>query len=149
LERTYLYLGRSNGNDNGRLVLRMYVNDPYGTLADNLVADAVGVTIHDADNSWLVGRILTSCVQSGTRVVCRPNRDLRAVLKRVRNSTIEWKIRLSFRGLTDAETGSTSSAGNPIEPPVFVNFENGPDLSIGQTSACSAKRHFALVCKVP
>lgn len=150
LTRTYLYLGRANGSHNGKLILRMSVDDPFHTLANNLLLDGVSVATYDAGNSWQTSRILTGCVQrSATRVVCRPNRELRAVFKRVRNSTDQWSMLLFVRGLSDAETGATNPAGNPIEPPVSIRFENGADLSVGQTSACGAKRHFALVCKVP
>jgi hypothetical protein len=132
------------------MIVRMNVTDPFGTLASNLLAGDVAVTVRDADSSWLVTRTVTGCVQTrSSRFVCRPNSDLRAVFKRVRNSADQWSMRLVLRALTDTETGPTMPADNPLEAPVHVNFENGPDLSIAQINTCTQRRYFVLVCKVP
>jgi hypothetical protein len=148
LKRTYLSLGRDNANRNGKLLMRVIVDDPFDLLAGNLAADAVTISISDADSSWFVTRTLTGCVQRrASRVVCWPNRDLRAVFTRVRKSTSQWSVRLYIRNLPDSETGLTTPLSNPVDPPVIVDFENGANLSVGQTSACAAKGHFAMVCK--
>jgi len=149
LTRTYLYLGRANNNNNGKLIVRMIVDDPFGTLAGNLLTDNVDLSVNDADSSWLVTRTMTGCLQrSPSRVKCQPDASLTAVFKKLRNST-QWKMRVYVFYLADAETGPRTPPDNPVEPPVYVNFQNGPDLSIAQTSVCSTIRYESLLCKVP
>jgi hypothetical protein len=143
-----LDLGQVGDRDTGRVQVRMRLDDPAETLANDLLGGTMGMTVTDADSSFDVARALTDCeLRRRGRVACGATRSERITFTPVRRSESEWKVRIRLRKLSNEETGPRVPGSNPLEAPAEVMLHRGGTDSPFVPDTCRTGGTRRLVCR--
>ncbi len=148
-----LRLDTSVHPDNGRIIVRMLVNDndTGGALRASALAGSASLRVQDSAG-FDVTLPLSGCALKGPhqKIVCRSvDRNIRAVFRPTRQGPLVFNSRVSARRLADSVTGTTALAA-----PVTVTLSQGTTADpltatvhrLDEIGHCKQPRDHKLAC---